>query len=170
MSRGNLQRMQAARSRIKTARNYLTFQLADRMYAINLLYVREITGPQVATPISEVPSYVKGVFTKFDEIIPVIDLRQRLNLPVTPVTGDTSLIIIEIVQRLKITCALLVDAVEEISNIPASAINSEAQLSDNTELGTADLDAGPVTLLNIYRVLNPEEIPVIENTRALRVV
>jgi purine-binding chemotaxis protein CheW len=169
MSRGNLQRMQA-RSRSKTARNYLTFRLADGMYAINLLYVREITGRQDVMPISEVPSYVKGVITKFDEVIPVIDLRERLGLPAAPPTASSSLIIIEIVQRLKITCGLLVDAIEEISSIPASAIDGDAQLADNTVLGTAELDAGPATLLNIYRVINPEEIPVVETTRALRVV
>jgi purine-binding chemotaxis protein CheW len=169
MSRGNLQRMQA-RSKSKTARNYLTFRLADQMFAINSLYVREITGRQEVVPISEVPSYVKGVICKFDEIIPVIDLRERLELPAAPTTASTSLVIIEIVQRLKITCGLLVDAVEEVSSIPANAIDADAQLADDTVLGIAELDNGPVTLLNIYRGLNPEEIPVVENTRALRVV
>jgi purine-binding chemotaxis protein CheW len=169
MNKSNLQRIQT-KNKNKTVRNYLTFRLADNSYGINMLYVREVTGKQDPAPISGVPSYVKGVIHKFDEVIPVIDLRERLGLPETASSGSTCMIIIEIVQRLKITCGLLVDAVEDISSIPATAIDCEAHLADDTVLGVAELDEGPVTLLNIYRVLNPEEIPVVEPTQALRVV
>jgi purine-binding chemotaxis protein CheW len=169
MSRGNFQRIQS-KSKTKTARKYLTFRLADQVYAINMLYVREITGRQNISPISQVPSYVKGVISKFDEVIPVVDLRERLHISAPPFTGTPSMIIIEIAQRLKITCGLLVDAVEEISSIPAAAIDPDARHADDTMLGVAELDEGPVTLLNIYRVLDPEQIPLVENTRALRVV
>jgi purine-binding chemotaxis protein CheW len=169
MSRGNLQRIQT-RKKIEAARKYLTFRLADRAYGINMLYVREIAGRQDIIPISKVPPYVKGVISKFDETIPVVDLRERLGLPETTPTGRTCIVIVEIIQRLKMVCGLLVDSIEEVNTIPADAIASGPDDSDDFVLGVAELESGPRILLNIYRVLNPEEIPMIESTRALRVV
>ena len=169
MSRGNLQRIQA-KKKIETARKYLTFRLGGQAYGINMLYVREIAGRQDIVPISKVPAYVKGVITKFDETIPVVDLRERLGLPEAAPTGRTCIIIVEIIQRLKMVCGLLVDAIEEVNTIPADAIVSDPEHDDNWVLGVAELESGPRVLLNIYRVLDPEEIPVIETTRALRVV
>lgn len=169
MSRGNLQRIQI-RKKVETARKYLTFRLGGEAYGINMLYVREIAGRQDIAPISMVPSYVKGVITKFDETIPVVDLRKRLGLPEAASTGRACIVIVEIVQRLKMVCGLLVDAIEEVNTIPADAIVMAPDAGENFVLGVAELDSGPRVLLNIYRVLDPEEIPLIETTRALRVV
>ena len=170
MSRGNLQRVRYSKKKALSARKYLTFTLAGQVYGINMFYVREIAGRQNVSPISQVPDYVQGVITKFDETIPVIDLRLRLGLPEAEATGRSCLIIVEIVQRLKITCGLLVDAINEVKSIPAEAIVMEESPEDDFVMGQARSDSETRLLLNIYRVLHPEEIPVIENTHALRVV
>jgi purine-binding chemotaxis protein CheW len=170
MSRGNLQRIQT-RKKIEAARKYLSFRLGDRTYGINMLYVREIAGRQDILPISKVPPYVRGVINKFDEVIPVIDLKERLDLPQKPPSSRSCIVIVEIIQRLKMVCGLLVDAVEEVNTIPVGAIVQGTDADDVCVLGVAELEAGPqIELLNIYRLLDPEEIPVIETTRALRVV
>lgn len=170
MSRGNLQRIQA-RKKIEAARKHLTFRLGGQTYGINMLYVREIAGRQDIAPISQVPPYVKGVISRFDETIPVVDLRERLGLPRKTSSGPSCIIIVEIIQRLKMTCGLLVDAIEEVNTIPANAILRGTEDNEPFLLGFTEPEKGlHIQLLNIYRLLDPEEIPVIETTRALRVV
>lgn len=55
------------------------FFVGDEEYAIDIMRVDEILQPQRATPVPRAPAFVDGVINLRGAILPVIDLRRRLN-------------------------------------------------------------------------------------------
>ena len=49
------------------------FFLGDELFALPLLEVREIIGRTDATPVPNMPKYLRGVFNLRGRVVPVID-------------------------------------------------------------------------------------------------
>ncbi len=63
---------------------YLTFQLGDEEYGLEILKVREIIGYIDVTNVPQTPEYVKGVINLRGQVIPVIaanQVRHGINRP-----------------------------------------------------------------------------------------
>ncbi|MFN9970576.1 MAG: chemotaxis protein CheW, partial [Phycisphaerae bacterium] len=60
---------------------FLTFQLADEQFGIDILRVQEIKGLAHLTQIPNVPPYIKGVMNLRGTVVPVVDLRNRFSMP-----------------------------------------------------------------------------------------
>ena len=73
---------------------YLTFALGEEEYGVAILNVQEIKGYAPVTPIPNTPPYVKGVMNLRGTIVPVIDLRLRLGMPVADY-GPFTVIVVE---------------------------------------------------------------------------
>ncbi len=58
-----------------------TFYLEDRMYALDVQQVQEVTKSLPITPIPLAPSYVKGLINLRGQIAVSIDLREMFGLP-----------------------------------------------------------------------------------------
>lgn len=58
-----------------------TFYLEDRMYALDVQQVQEVTKSLPITPIPLSPSYVKGLINLRGQIAVSIDLREMFGLP-----------------------------------------------------------------------------------------
>jgi purine-binding chemotaxis protein CheW len=56
------------------AGKYLTFELANEAYGIEIIKVREIIGMMKITSVPQMPSYVCGVINLRGKVIPVIQL------------------------------------------------------------------------------------------------
>ena len=102
---------------------YLTFNLGQESFGIEIKYVTEIVGLQPIMVVPEVAEYVKGIINLRGRIIPVIDIR--LKFKKTPVAYDdrTCIIVIEI---RGISCGLIVDQVAEVMDIADDQIVSAA--------------------------------------------
>lgn len=57
---------------------YLTFSAGHEIYGLEIKYVTEIVGIQKITVVPEMPEYIKGIMNLRGKIIPVIDIRLRL--------------------------------------------------------------------------------------------
>ncbi len=60
----------------------LGFESCGRQYACDLLWVKEVLRSPVVTPVSLVPSHVRGVIHLRGQILTALDLEARLGLPV----------------------------------------------------------------------------------------
>jgi len=89
----------------------LTFKLSEQEYSLDIMCVREIRGWTQATPLPHAPSYMKGVINLRGTVLPVMDLAQRLGLPVTEHTDRNVIIVVKHEDTL---AGLLVDAVSDI--------------------------------------------------------
>ncbi len=90
---------------------YLTFQLGNEVFGIEIRFVTEIIGIQSITYVPEVPDYVKGIINLRGKIIPVIDMRLKFKKPSIPYDDRTCIIVIEIGD---ISIGLIVDNVSEV--------------------------------------------------------
>jgi len=78
------------------AGQYLTFQLAGEEYALEVLRVREILRYAEVTRVPTAPPSIRGVLNLRGSVVPVVDLAVKLNLPATPVTARTCIVIVEV--------------------------------------------------------------------------
>jgi purine-binding chemotaxis protein CheW len=155
-------------STVKTGK-YLTFSLENEEYGIGILKVKEIIGMMPITSVPRTPDFVKGVINLRGKVIPVLDLRTKFEMEPIPYTERTCIIVVEIdSDTATLLIGIVVDAVSEVLNIREDEIEDTpkfgTQLKHDYILGMAKRDGGVKILLNIDRVLSPDEITAIEKT------
>lgn len=133
---------------------YLTFHLLDEKYAVEILQVQEIRNFSHITPIPNAPKHVKGAMNLRGTVVPIVDLREKFNLP--PVEYDEYTVIIVVTIGDKVV-GLVVDGVNEVLNIsedswePPPDFAGEADSSFIT--GMAKHHDRLVTILNIDKLV-----------------
>ena len=63
------------------SQEYLGFLLGNEEYVIDILKVQEIRGYTTPTKIAQSPDFVKGVINLRGNIVPIVDLRIKFDLP-----------------------------------------------------------------------------------------
>ncbi len=96
-----------------------TFRVGGEDYAIDIMRLREIITPLPVTPVPRAPSFVEGVIRLRGDVIPILDVRRRLGLPVTPPTRKTKVLIVHVAGR---RLGLIVDEVTEVLRLPRAEI------------------------------------------------
>lgn len=99
----------------------ISFEIAGQEFCIDIRSVREIRGWTPATPMPQTPSYMLGVINLRGAIMPVLDLRARLDLGATEASSRNVIIVVQHGER---TAGLLVDAVRETFVIDESVIQA----------------------------------------------
>lgn len=118
-------------------REYLTFAIAGQDYGVEILSVREIRGWTKETPLPNTSGSVRGVVNLRGQVIPIFDLRVRLNAEATPPTANHVVIIVEASAGVY---GLLVDSVSDIVSL------DEAELQPVPDT-VADVEHGFLTAL-----------------------
>jgi len=72
----------------------VTFCLEDIIYGIDINKVLGINKVQDLTPVAQAPAYIKGLLNLRGQIISIIDLRIKLGLPPSRITGKNRVIIV----------------------------------------------------------------------------
>lgn len=146
------------------AGKYLTFQLGNEEFAIQVLRVREIMGVQEITAVPQAAGYVKGVINLRGKVIPVIDLRLKFGLPEMEYTQRTCIIVVQIQGAGgKLLIGVVVDAVSEVLTLQGTEIEDTPDFGDGVAtpylLGMAKIKGKVKILLDIDRVLSSQDIP-----------
>ena len=93
------------------AGRFLSFHVGEALYALELLYVMEIIQMQQITVVPTLPGYIRGIINLRGKVVPVIDVRRKLNQPDLEYTNKTCIIITQ-VQDMQV--GLIVDSVAEV--------------------------------------------------------
>jgi len=133
----------------------LVFRLASEEYVLDIMRVNEIIRPEAITPVRKAPEYVRGVIELRGSIVPILDLRRRLELPNRP-SVITPYVIIVTVEG--VVVGLEVDSVVEVVRIERGAIKPSPELTvEQGEtpffLGICKQDHRLLMLLNIKRLV-----------------
>lgn len=102
-----------------TGVEYLAFTLGAEEYAVNIQQVQEIRGYEKATHMANAPEYIKGLINLRGVIVPIVDLRIKLNIG-TPSYNDTTVVIIA--NSNSRTIGFVVDSVTDVTLLAASDI------------------------------------------------
>lgn len=141
---------------IDTEDRYLTFTLGDVIYGVSIGDVLEIIGVSSITEVPGMPDYVLGITNMRGKLIPVVDLRRRLQKPSRPFDERTCCIVII---KEQMTVGIIVDRVEsimeinekDITNVPVGKLGFEESFLQG--LGRKDgkiqllIDAGRIMSL-----------------------
>lgn len=113
----------AVRSETDGETQFLTFLLDDEVFALDISNVREIIQVVPMTPVPLMPDFVRGVINLRGAVVPVIDLHARFARPAATIGKKTCIVIYDCATRHeRMDLGLLVDAVSEVREIPASQI------------------------------------------------
>ena len=85
---------------------YLTFQLNEEEYGIEIGYVTEIIGLQNINVVPDMPHYIRGVINLRGKVIPVMDVRLRFGAPERQYDERTCIIVINVKEQ---SIGLIVD-------------------------------------------------------------
>ena len=141
-----------------TEEQVVVFSLAEELYGLDISRVQGIIKMPEVTRVPRAAEFVEGVINLRGEIVPIIDLRKRFGLRQQENSVDTRIINVEMDDHL---VGLIVDAVEEVLNIPSDVIEPPPDLvttMDSAYLrGIAKLQDRLVILLDLDRVLSTGE-------------
>jgi len=146
---------------------YLAFRLADEVFAIDILRIREIIEYSVPTSVPMMPPSVRGVINLRGSVVPVIDLAIRFGRDATGVGKRTCIVIVE-VQHEGAThvLGLMVDGVNAVMEIDAANVEPAPSFGTrvNTEFieGMARVNGKFIIILDVGRALSIEEMAAIK--------
>lgn len=148
---------------------YLTFNLGEEEYGLEILKVKEIIGLMVITTVPRTPEFIRGVINLRGKVIPVIDLRKKFGMESIEHTQQTCIIVVDIFQQnTTLQMGIIVDSVSEVLNIEEDNIEDTPSFGTtvNTDFikGIAKAKGGVKILLNIEEVLTTDEIQYISKT------
>jgi purine-binding chemotaxis protein CheW len=137
------------------------FVIDNELFGVDILMVQEIIREMPFTPIPNSPDFIEGVINLRGNIIPVIDLRRRLNTRATgsPKT-DIWIIILNINKRV---VGFIVDSVTQVLKVPVSGIKPPPEivvsgLQSQYISGVCRIDERLLILLDFNRILLVDEI------------
>ena len=142
----------------------LTFKLDDQEYALDIGNVVQVVRMVALTRPPKAPDYMEGMFNLRGKVIPVINVRQRYNLPSKPHDLDTQLLIAKAHDK---TLAITVDVVSEVLTLSTETIEAPDQIGPDLEYLKAVAKVGDRLIL----ILDPDTLmtPVVDLFRAAAV-
>jgi len=134
---------------------YLCFRVAHEEYAISIMAIKEIIKPRDVTEVPRMPPFISGVISLRGVIIPVMDMRLRLSLPVSVKAGKERIIV---VRRDSGFCGVLVDEVIQVARIKKSDLEEPPAVLDGIDrdfvTGLGHFDNRLLILLNLATILD----------------
>jgi len=145
------------------AAQYLTVNLGNEEYGVDILAVREIRGWTPVTRIPQAPSYVLGVLNLRGAIVPVLDLRLRFGLAREEYTATTVCVIVMVAGR---RFGVVVDAVSDVVEVSPSGIRPVPDMGTTVDTeylkGLTSVGERMVLLLDVDRLLQPQDAQMLE--------
>ena len=142
------------------------FVISDEVFGVDILMVQEIIRGAVVTPIPNAPKFVEGVINLRGNIIPVIDLRKRLNLYTEQQSDDKNwVLLLDVCNRIT---GFVVDRVTQVIKIKQEHIEPPpdivvAGLESQYINGVCEIDDYLLILLDFDRILLMEEVKKLKN-------
>jgi len=147
---------------------YLTFKLADEVFAVDVAKVREILDYTPATKVPGTPDFMRGVINVRGNVVPVVDMRLKFGLTATEKTVDTCIVVTEIVvEEDKTILGALVDSVQEVFEIEANQIEPPPRIGTRwrTEFirGIGKRNNELIIILDTDKVFSTNELGMIQD-------
>ncbi len=146
---------------------YLTFQLGQEVFGLEILKVQEIIGMLRVTRVPRTPGFVRGVINLRGKVIPVVDLRLKFSMTTRDDTERTCIIVVQVARDgQQVTMGIIVDEVSEVLTVAGEDIEPAPVLQANVPmdfiLGMGKAGQKVLMLLNADKVLSGEEVEIVE--------
>jgi len=136
---------------------FVTFFLDKEEYALPVSQVREIKRVGEITRVPNAPQHIRGVMNLRGRIVPVLELKRRLQLGEAAIDTDSRIVVVEQENRI---LGLMVDRVSQVMNIAAEQIDKApeevVQVNENYLKGVGKLDERMIILLDLDQIIGKE--------------
>lgn len=122
---------------------YLTFRSDGLNYAIDTLYVIEIINNYAITVLPMVPSYITGIINLRGAIVPILDIRSKMNKSPTDISNGYSIIVLNVNT---VGLGIIIDEVSQVVDIDQTKISS-MPINNHQELVNGMITIGDDTTL-----------------------
>ncbi|MBI5559080.1 MAG: chemotaxis protein CheW [Deltaproteobacteria bacterium] len=148
---------------------YLTFKLAEEIFALDVAKVREILEFTSITKVPQTPEFMRGVINLRGGVVPVIDLRLDFGMTCTEQTVDTCIIVVEVnLEDEVIVLGLLADSVQEVVEMEPANIEPAPHIGTklNTEFikGMGKINNDFVMILDIDKVFSAHDLLAVQDS------
>lgn len=150
----NKSNLKLASGELHAKNKYISFNLNDDSYCIELTYVKEVLKDTSITYVPGTPNFIEGIMNLRGDYITVLNLKKFLNLQATK-TLDKKPVVIVKCNELKL--ALLIDKINELFEI------QEDDMPDSTDgyfLNEFIYNQTLYTTLNVDKITSDKKIIV----------
>uniref|UniRef100_A0A7C2K4R9 Chemotaxis protein CheW n=1 Tax=candidate division WOR-3 bacterium TaxID=2052148 RepID=A0A7C2K4R9_UNCW3 len=144
---------------------FVIFKLAGQEYAVPIENVQEIVRiPEELTRVPKTPEFVEGVINLRGNVLPVIDLRKRFDLPEKQ-RDEQQRIMVFVIDNIPV--GFIVDSVSEVLKIPKSFIQKSPEiLAERTKIfprvANLEKQGRMIQIVEPKELLNKEELKELE--------
>jgi len=137
---------------------FVIFRLGNEMYAVDILNVGGISEYRDITNVPNAPYFIEGIINLRGDIIPIINLKKRFEIPEKEVDPDTRIIINNIGGK---DMGFIVDEASQVVKIDDENIEVAPEIIKGNERayihGVGKMGEDIVILLDLEKVLSDEE-------------
>ncbi|MBP3142487.1 chemotaxis protein CheW [Aliivibrio fischeri] len=137
---------------------WVTFQLEEETYGINVMQVREVLRHTEIAPVPGAPDYVLGIINLRGNVVTVIDTRSRFGLMQGEITDNTRIIVIESERQV---IGIFVDSVAEVVYLRSSEIDTTPSVGTEESAkfiqGVSNRDGNLLILVDLNKLLSDDE-------------
>ena len=105
---------------VEEAIQYIVIRLGQEQYGIDIRNIDNIVRMQNITRVPKMPAFIKGVINLRGEVIPIVSMRLKMDLPEDEITKKTRIIVIKLEQEGNV--GFIVDEVKEVVTLTGSEI------------------------------------------------
>jgi len=139
-------------------KQFVIYQLAGEQFGVDIAAVESIIKMQEIAAVPQVPEFVEGVTNLRGEVLPVIDLRKRFEIPAADDSEEERIVVVEIDGQ---NVGMIVDAVTEVLTLDEDAIEAPSALVIGSSVdfitGIAKVEEQLVTIIDLRMVLLSDE-------------
>ncbi|WP_425446548.1 chemotaxis protein CheW [Dethiothermospora halolimnae] len=143
---------------------YVIFKLGKEEYGIDIMNVKEIGPYQESIEVPNAPKFVQGIINFRGEVIPIINLKRRFNLPDKETDNNTRIIIINLKEK---QVGFIVDEASETMRLQDKDIDPAPDIVGGVDkryiTGVGKSDDRLIILIDLEKILSEEEKEKIEN-------
>lgn len=135
------------------ANKYVIFKLENEFYGIGINHVETIEKMMDITRVPKAEVYVEGVINLRGDIVPVVDLRERFNLPMADSFADKRIIINRIDEMM---IGFIVDSASEVKDIETEDIDISIvadNFNDGFVRGIAKDTDRVIIILDVHKII-----------------
>ena len=136
---------------------FVIFQVGSQSLALSIFQVERILRWEQPAALPNAPAFLEGVLRYGDGVVPVVDLRKRLDVPATQ-QEETRVMVLELEDQ---RVGIVVDAVSEVVRVDARTITPPPPmvrgLAAKYITGILSQPDRTVVVLNAGKLLNSKE-------------
>ncbi len=145
---------------------YFTFILKKELFCIEVLPIKEIIEYINITRVPMMQNFVKGITNVRGNVIPVIDLSERLSLGQTEVDKKTCIVIVEVKQgEFNYDMGILIDSINQVLELEDAHLEATPHFGSKIEerfiSKMGKVEGKFINVLNLDSILNIKELSVI---------